>query len=105
MLDLKSGKGVYADTALQLAGYRYSEIWQPNGPDSETATPEVDAVYVAHILPDAVRLLPVEVDEAQWRYFLYTVQVARWVMDAKEISPVGEAVFPEEFANGKGIAS
>lgn len=79
LVDIKTGKGVYPEAVLQLAAYRYANLWQPDGPDSESAeVPEVDRVYVAHVLPDAVRMVPVAADEAAFRAFLYVLQTARW---------------------------
>jgi len=80
LIDLKSGGDVWPETALQLAAYRYCDIWQPNGPESESSSvPEVDLVYVAHILPDAVRMVPMIATPAEWKTFLYAQQVARWM--------------------------
>ena len=39
----------------------------------------VDAVYVAHILPDDVRMLTVTADAAAFRQFLYVQQTSRWL--------------------------
>jgi hypothetical protein len=82
LVDLKTGKGVYESTVLQLAAYRYSDLWQPDGPDSEVERGEdddVDLVYVAHVLPDAVRMLPVIAGPAEFRAFLYVQQTAQWL--------------------------
>lgn len=79
LIDLKTGKNVYESTVMQLAAYRYAQLWQPDGPDTEGPIAEVDAVYVAHILSDDVRLLPVVCEESQFRAFLYVQQTARWL--------------------------
>jgi hypothetical protein len=79
LLDIKTGRGVYDETALQLTAYARCDLWQPNGPDSEEAQPPVDAVVVAHILPDAVELLPVDAGEQQWRQFQYLLQTTHWL--------------------------
>lgn len=63
LLDIKTGARVYDETALQLTAYARCDLWQPDGPDSEEELPPVDAVVVAHILPDAVELLPVDATE------------------------------------------
>lgn len=78
LLDVKTGRGVYDETAMQLAGYRYADLWQPDGPESEEPLPPVDAVYVAHVLPDRVDLLPVEADEATFLKFRYALELVRW---------------------------
>lgn len=85
-VDLKTGKNVYESTVLQCAGYDGGEIWHPDGQDSEEPYEPVDLVYVAHILPDDVRMLPVRgVGGApkpglpEFREFLYVQQTWRWL--------------------------
>lgn len=97
LLDIKTGKGVYEEVALQLAAYRYADIWQP-GDGTEEPLPEVDAVYVAHVLPDDVLLLPIHADLQTFRQFLYVMQTARWIAQARDESPVGSALTPPEAA-------
>lgn len=78
LVDLKAGKGIYESVVLQLAGYDGAEIWHPNGKqESEEPYVPVDAYYVAHIMPDAVRMLPVQM--GQFRNFLYVKQVWAWM--------------------------
>lgn len=90
MLDLKTGRGVYESTALQLAGYAGCDIWQPNGKDSEEPMPAVAGLFVAHIHADDVSLLPIHGDiEQLLTQFRYVQQTARWLENAKDASPVG----------------
>jgi hypothetical protein len=89
LLDIKTGRGVYDETALQLTAYRHCDLWQPDGPASEEALPPVDVVVVAHILPDAVRLLPVDADALQFRQFQYLLQTTQWLSEGPYI---GEAM-------------
>jgi hypothetical protein len=104
LLDLKSGKGVYAEAALQLAGYRYCDLWQPGkdaagkiDPASEEPMVEVESVYVAHIGPDATRLIPVDAGEAEHRQFLYTLQCALWDRAVEDgDSPILAALDPND---------
>jgi hypothetical protein len=93
MLDLKSGKGVYDSAALQLIAYGASDIWQPDGPDSETTMPALAGYFIAHILPDDVRLLPVVEDpERLMLQFRYLMATARWLATAKDDPPIGAAL-------------
>jgi hypothetical protein len=80
LVDLKTGKGVYPETCLQLAGYLGCDLWQPDGPASEQSKPDVDLVYVAHIRADRVDMLavPAASSPEQWRTFRYAQQLARW---------------------------
>jgi hypothetical protein len=85
LVDLKTGKNVYEDVVLQLAGYRWADLWQPDGPDSETTLEPVELVYVAHIGPDDVRMIPVDMGNPDpghnphYRQFLYTLQTHLWL--------------------------
>jgi hypothetical protein len=97
LLDVKTGKGVYAETSLQLAGYRYADLWQPDGPESEAALPAVDECYVIHVRPDSVELLPLDVDETLFRGFLYVAEVAKLLDRLKDESPVGSALTLEDY--------
>jgi hypothetical protein len=93
---------VYESTALQLAAYRHADLWQTratgdDGPEwvESTDVPAVTEVYVAHVLPDAVRLVPVTAGRDEFRLFLYVLQTARWINAHgwKSDDPViGEAV-------------
>lgn len=86
-IDIKTGKNVYESVVLQSAAYDGAELWQPDGPRSEQPYPgPVDLVYVAHVLPDDVRMIPVRgVGGAErpgvpeFRQFLYTLQTHRWL--------------------------
>lgn len=90
MLDLKTGRGVYESTALQLAAYACCDIWQPNGPESEESMPIVHGLFVAHILADDVALLPVHGKTVDLlTEFRYLMQTARWIEACKEASPIG----------------
>jgi hypothetical protein len=79
LVDIKTGRAVYESVALQAAAYRYADLWQPNGPDSEEPLPPVELVYVAHVGPDSVRMLPIEAGPAAFRQFLYVLETARWI--------------------------
>ena len=78
LVDLKSGNTVPQKTGLQCAGYRYADLWQPNGPESEEEQPPVDLVFVAHIGPDAVRMLPVTAGERELKALAYIRMSMRW---------------------------
>lgn len=85
-VDLKTGKNVYESAVLQCAAYDGAELWQPEGPDSEQPYAPVDLVYVAHVLPDDVRMLPVrgvagaaKPGVPEFRTFLYVKQIHHWL--------------------------
>lgn len=94
LLDIKTGKGVYDETGLQLAAYRYADLMQPEK-GVEIPVPEVEAVYVAHVLPDDVRMLPVVADEQVFRSFLYVLQAYRDRQALADWPLIGSAVYPD----------
>ena len=94
LLDVKTGKGVYDEVGLQLSAYRYSDLVQFDG--QEIATPEVDAVFVAHVNPDHVRMVPVQADLNVFRTFLYILHVHRTRTGWKDWPLVGSAIQPGE---------
>lgn len=93
LIDLKTGKGVYDETALQLAAYRFADLCVIDG--VEQSTPEVEHVYVAHILPDAVRLVPVVADLETFKAFLYALTLYRVREGWKDWPLIGSAVDPD----------
>lgn len=54
LIDWKTGKGVYPEFAVQLAGYAAAE-WHQEG-DEDVPAPWIDTLAVAHIHPDGTRL-------------------------------------------------
>lgn len=97
LIDLKTGSGIYESVVLQCAAYRYAEFWQAPGATGMTLTPPVDLVYVAHIGPDDVAMLPVKADGDAYRAFLYVQQTSHWLKAHGYKAPdplVGEAERP-----------
>lgn len=96
LLDFKTGKGVFPETALQLAAYRYADVALVDGEEVDML--EVDRCVVAHVTSDDVETLPVDASEDTWRTFLYLAQVHRWTSvqgDRKTQDAIGQAVWPE----------
>jgi hypothetical protein len=92
LLDIKTGKGVYDDVALQMAAYRYAEhILTEAG---EQPMPEVDDVGVIHVLSDDVRLVPVEADRDTFRHFLHIYETYKWSRQVKDAPALGAALDP-----------
>lgn len=116
LMDWKTGKGVYDETALQLAAYRAADLTLAEqvtvGPRGgrktswvERTMPEVDGCYVAHVLTDSVELHPVTADEKVLAAFLYLREVYDlWVTrtgwrfrDTPGYAPtVGAPIYPED---------
>lgn len=94
LIDFKRQPRVYEEVAWQLAGYRYADLCQMNGPASEGGMPEVDATFVVQILPDLVQMVPVETDVTVHREFLHILQVARARQGVEDNSRIGVPVAP-----------
>lgn len=88
LIDLKTSKGVYGETALQVAAYRYAEKMLVDG--DAVPMPEIAQTFVCHIRDGAYSLLPVEAGERQLVEFRHVARVARVVEDCR--SYIGEAV-------------
>lgn len=81
LIDYKTGKDIYAETALQLAAYRHAEfIGLPDG--TEWPMPEVDGCAALHLSPLAgprgYALRPVIADEQVFLAFKYVRETFRW---------------------------
>jgi len=80
IFDVKTGKGVYPEVALQLAAYRYAEfIGLPDG--SQRPMPAVDGAAVLHLTPEGYDFREVEADDNIWRSFLYVRETFRFQND------------------------
>ena len=81
LVDLKSGKAVYDEAALQLAGYRYAEGYLDAAGTLLPMVP-VDAARVIHVTVDSAELVPVDASEKTWRTFLHAAVTARWTAES-----------------------
>ena len=91
LLDVKTSRsGIFGETALQLAGYRYADTYVSDG--EEHPMIPVDRTGAVHVRADGYDLVPVEAGERQHRDFLYVQQVSRFVDDARDL--VGDPIDP-----------
>lgn len=97
LLDLKTTRsGVYGETALQLAAYRYADRYlSPDGPADMV---EVDDTAVVWVRSDGYDLVPVTAGPEQLKLFRHVALVARSVGGLKDL--VGAALHAPE-----GVAS
>ena len=94
LVDYKTGRsGVYPETALQCAAYRYAEFAIING--VEAPMPEVDAVGVVWLRADGYDFYPLTADEHAFRTFLYAQQIARFAA-ADRSEYIGDALTPPQ---------
>lgn len=95
LIDAKTNRsGIFGETALQLAGYRFAEFMQPDPDDPETAfeMPEVTWTGAVWIRADGYSLIPVMAAEEQHRAFLYAQQVGIFDHGARDL--IGDRIEP-----------
>jgi hypothetical protein len=82
--DLKTSRsGIFGETALQLAGYRYADKWIVDGAEIDPL--EVDFCFGIHVRGDGYDLIPVEVGEAEHKAFLYAMKVGEFADRARDL--------------------
>lgn len=123
LVDIKTGKGVYSETALQLAAYMHCDVYleevEQTGPRGgklksewvERDMPGLNGALVFHIRtetedsPASVEVLPVTVDEGIFDTFLYLLEVhEQWIKrtgwnhrsEPSYAPPIGQPIFPEQ---------
>lgn len=89
--DLKTSRsGIYGETALQLAGYRYADVWVVDGKEIEP--PKVDYCFGIHVRGDGYDLIPVEVTEQEFKEFLYAGRIGQFVARSRDL--IGAPIAP-----------
>lgn len=90
--DVKTNRsGPFGEVALQLAAYRYADIYLDEHGD-EQPMPEVEHCGVIWVRGDGYDLVPVTAGEGQHRQFLYCAQVAQFADTARDL--IGDALTP-----------
>lgn len=81
LLDVKTSRsGVFAETALQLAAYRFAETAiDPVDKTREIPMPKVDRCGAIWVRGDGYDVYPYEAGEPEFREFLYVAQVAEFM--------------------------
>jgi len=69
LVDYKTSNWVYGEHALQVAAYRYMEVYL-DAEDNEQPMIPVDRCLILHIKPHDYALIPVQADEDAFRKFL-----------------------------------
>jgi hypothetical protein len=91
LLDLKTNRsGIFGETALQLAAYRYADVLLDG--DAEHEMPPVDGCAAVHVRGDGYDLIPVTAGPEQHRTFLYAQQIAEWSKNDRDL--IGAPVVP-----------
>lgn len=77
VVDLKTGKGLYAEVGLQLAALSHADfLIREDG--SEEEIPRIDGVAALHVRPRSWKLVPIEHDEDNFACFLAARKIADW---------------------------
>lgn len=94
LVDWKTSRGIYGSHALQVAGYRYADVFlDANG--IEQPMPHVDKTYILHIKPDDYDLVPVQADETAFAKFLVALENYRENVQSDKLKKLlGEPVQP-----------
>lgn len=89
----KEGKGPYAETGLQLAGYAKAQfVGKPNDP-VKYPMPRCQRFAVLALRPDGYELVPYAVDGETYQAFLAALRISRWLNgQAKTIVGGGNGV-------------
>lgn len=88
LIDIKTSKGIYAETGLQLVAYGYAEhIVLPNDP-TLYPMPHVDRYAVLHLRPDKIaapgwRLVEYGVGERDYVAFLAARELFAWKQEGR----------------------
>jgi hypothetical protein len=87
LLDVKTGKRVYPEAALQLAAYAAADFCgRLDG--SEQPLPAIAAAAVLHLRPGGYQLVPVPIGRAVLEAFLAALAVFRWTTElAPQVLP------------------
>ena len=76
LLDWKTSKGVYGETALQTAAYANAEFYRAED-GTEQPLPKVDGLGVVHITEHGTELYRVADAEAAWKDWLHVLWTAK----------------------------
>ena len=75
--DLKTGKSVYSEVALQLAAYKNADFII-NADGTQRDIPPIDAAFVVHLRPEGFRVVPVRIDDDVFEVFKALLQIVEW---------------------------
>lgn len=89
LLDWKSAKGVYGETALQTAAYARAEFWVPDDdPDDEQPMPEVERIGVVHVTPEGTKVYDLGDPDDAFKLFRHVKYVADRLPDLDDLVKV-----------------
>jgi hypothetical protein len=75
--DLKTGKSVYSEVALQLAAYKNAD-YIINADGTQRDIPDIQGAFVVHLRPEGFRVVPVRIDDDVFEVFKSLLQIVKW---------------------------
>lgn len=92
--DIKTSRsGIYPETALQLAAYRFAEFYLDGEAERPMADLNIQGAIGIWVRADGYDVLPIVADEAQFNKFLHVAVGARWQQDNRDL--IGAAITPD----------
>ena len=79
LIDYKTGKSVYPETALQLAGLGGAQFMGTPDDPTQHKLPHIDCYGVLHIRPDGAELYPMTVGKPEWEAFKACRTLWEWL--------------------------
>ena len=78
IIDYKTSKGVYAETCLQLAAYRYGDFYMTDD-GARVGLPGVESAYVVWLpASGGYQVVPMQADRGMYRVFLHAKALAHF---------------------------
>jgi hypothetical protein len=97
VIDYKTSKAIYPETGIQLAAYRYAEVFIDQlGDECQMSTLDVDCGYGVNLRSDGFDVHPLECGPRAYSAFLHLVNLSKIIDDMGEW--VGEPETPETWA-------
>jgi hypothetical protein len=79
LIDIKTGSGAYAETALQLAALHHADWAGRTDDPKKYAIPRATRFGVLHVRPEQTVLIPYDVTDAEFRAFLSCRYLTDWL--------------------------
>lgn len=77
LADLKTGKGVYPEVALQMAAYRNADWLVDLTTGERGPVPDIDGAVVFHVTEKSWALIPVDTEQEAWFTFTDALQMSK----------------------------
>lgn len=87
IIDYKTSRsGIYAETVLQLAAYRYAEVYlHPDGDERPVAELGIDSALAVWLRPDGYSVYELPANDRAFRDFLHVRWIAQWMNGSRDL--------------------